>query len=374
MIYLVAPGELDPVKNGYVSRWVSLLQAIEEKGRQVCIVTTSFIHSTRESFRTDDERFVVLECGGYDKNIGFRRWLYNLKFALSVSCWALRNRTAIRGGSVLFNSIPPENAFPGLLFRFLGAKVFVDVRDLWPEAIQATDSRKRIDVIIWSVYARFLTSLLLRCAKAVFYTSKLYERRLRSLESYFVPLGVDMNRWESVGLPNRADGQESAILGYIGSKSLQCDMTDVYGALESSIHRLEVIGRYPQDEISGYRWVRFFGYQSGAQLISLVSEWTVGVVPDMSFSGAGLPNKLFDYVGAHRPVIIMKRSNDISEIDRFVKDNSIGDIFVIGSENFDIWFSRYLSEIEKFKSGVEAVRRRYARSFLYEKMSAELCS
>ena len=288
MIIFIAPGELEPLKNKYYGRWLTLCNILIKKKLKAKIITSNFIHSTKDYYETKDELFTVFNCGGYEKNISFKRQLYNAVFCAKVLRWMFLNRVGLKGAVIVFNSIPPELAIAAYFSRLFGAKVVVDVRDLWPEAL-GVDENKSMLFSTWSFYAKTLTYWILNQSITQYYTSGTYEKVLDKNKMKFTPLGVDSARWEKSNQPEINSDNSRLILGYIGNNAKQYNLSFVFDAMKSSKHLLKIIGLHPVEVRRQYPWVDFMGYMKGTNVIDETNNWHIAILPDMTYSGVGLP-------------------------------------------------------------------------------------
>jgi colanic acid biosynthesis glycosyl transferase WcaI len=125
-------------------------------------------------------------------------------YVASASLWALLGR--IRADVVIATSPPPTVALPGLLAaRRLGVPLLFDVRDIWPEAIVASN-RLRSGALIRLLEA--VERLTYRSAAAVTVVTegkreRLLEKGVPADRLHVLPNGVDLGRFEAVR-PDRA--------------------------------------------------------------------------------------------------------------------------------------------------------------------------
>lgn len=108
-------------------------------------------------------------------------------------------------------------------------------------------------------------------------------------------------------------------------------------------------------------WVHFLGWKSGAELKKAILEAHVGLVPHEKnpLTDATIPNKLFSYMNAERPVIV----SSCDPLERIVKETGAGLVFKAGDAKDLARVAIELKEPARRatlgKAGREAVRTKY---------------
>jgi glycosyltransferase involved in cell wall biosynthesis len=368
IVIFAGVSELDSRANGYMGRWDGFFNALSSKNRKTQFLTTDFVHSTRVFFKKNIQGYKIFRCGGYAKNISVRRAIYNMCFTTKAFVYLLFKATHGREVVLIINSIPPELSVLTLLKFIRGYKVILDVRDVWPQSINAARGRRRsLPIRAWGCWCNCLNRLAVRNADAVLVTSRKYCQDLGLIPDKvtFIPLGFDANRWRFATLQvDRAQ----FVAGYIGNAANQYHLDAVIAFFRRLGIRLEIIGNFPEEYVRKNPDVVFHGYKRAEEQESIISDWTVGVLPDLSSSGPGLPNKLFDYIGALRPIVVVKSVDEKSEVDRFIESYGIGVLVHKNAETSqsELMLQRLIN-LPDLNDRLKLANKKYSRSVLASK-------
>jgi glycosyltransferase involved in cell wall biosynthesis len=114
-------------------------------------------------------------------------------------------------------------------------------------------------------------------------------------------------------------------------------------------------------QLGAEQFVKFLGWVDNHKIPELISSASLGIVPHFKCShwDNTIPNKLFDYMAAERPVIV----SDVEPMARIVEDVNCGLVYKNTDSNSLVELLRKLSDSdtrEKLaKNGREAIETRY---------------
>ena len=148
-VWIVNPFDAIPGESMRQGRYIYLANMLANKGHNVTWWSSNFCHATK-SFRSEGQsafdvrhnlRMILLKTPAYHKNISVRRvwnhYVYAKELkAESKKCGVVPN--------VIIASCPPLlAAYEATIFaKNQGAKVVIDVQDLWPEAFELIFPRR----------------------------------------------------------------------------------------------------------------------------------------------------------------------------------------------------------------------------------------
>ena len=363
-VYFFGPGEIAAPVGIYKGRWLWFLEALDKSNINGKIITTNFMHSTKKSYHKSFPNYILLDSGFYQENISFGRFLYNAKFVINAFIWILKNKKAFDRSCFVINAIPPESFLIAIAARLVGVnKLIVDVRDMWPPKRECNKEKDLIK-ILWGFYSHVLTAILLNMSDHQLYTSRSYEDRLSIKKRIFLPLGIDVRRWRNSSKEWPATLTPNLNFVYVGNEASQYNLEPIFKSFFGSKHNLVVIGEQPTEFKSLYPWVNFAGYMKGDELAKILSSVDVAVLPDMTNSGVGLPNKIFDYIGALKPILVFKSQSSITEVENFILNNKIGQYFNVDSSEFDDFIKDNLEMYRKFRYNLPDITHKYSRDSL----------
>ena len=310
--------------DGGGTRHFELARALAALGWEVDIVASDF-HIHRRVFthrtspgdhqvieeRVDGIRFLWLWAFPYRQS-NWRRMLNWISFAWEVG----RRPERISPADVVIGSSPQLFAALGawlLAWRRRAPFVF-EVRDLWPESLEAVSGRRGIGY--W-VLDRLATFLYRRADRIIVLArgsaSAIEARGVPPTQICYVPNGVDPTGWPAIERPDRA----SFTSLYAGAHGPANGLEVVLDAAERLLARPEfrflLVGDGPvksQLQADAARRqltnVEFRSSVAKTALPALFAEADAGlmVLRDTPLFAWGIsPNKLFDYLAAQLPVV-----------------------------------------------------------------------
>jgi hypothetical protein len=257
-------------------------------------------------------------------------WLFNPDPTVVWACSAAANRSVrdlAAGSEIVLSSSPPESSHVGAarLARAIGARFCADLRDGWldePLRPVLQDSRLRQ----WQE-ARLERSILLQ-AERVFVTSEVWREKLVArLSPLQNRVHVLTNAYPDTGMPSRSGpcSQDEIVLvhagRFTGSRStsrprvlLEPLAVGLQASSSFSRGRVVLIGRHegadcPDIEefrrrLSGTQWsVEVRPHVARSELMQLLVD-AHGLLL-LSTSEAPIPSKLFEYIPARRPILVV---------------------------------------------------------------------
>ena len=335
-------------------------------------ITSNFSHGHKRKFKneefTSDNRFSykVLKVPGYQNNVSLSRmvthWIFCVKLFLYLVIKA-RN-----GDKVFISSIPPELVLVAVIVNlFRGTKIYLDVRDLWPDAFEGTGKLPSVLKLYFNLF-----KLLFYRFDCIFYAIPSFDKKLSKFTQnnlVFVPLGFDANRWK-IRHVARTHYKKRKIV-YIGYLSNIIDLSNVILVVDNSSKTdLHIIGNGTsyfdlRTEYGHKPSISFHGYLSPVMASQELAKMDFGVIP--YFGQAALPNKFFDYLGSGLPIISFGKS----DITKMILDHDIGYVFKNESDpNFLEFIAGVDNELDysQLRSNVIKLRDQYSKDVLYKKI------
>ena len=378
MLFIISPLETaaDPrgTRTSYILNWARLRRS------KALLITSDFDHSKKQ--RLDPEiikksnpiETIVLHAPGYTENISVRRVLFQIVFTLKALIVILKR--AHRDDAVLTMLSFPELTLINLFAKIVrGCHNVVDVWDIWPDALVSI--RRTPLTRVFSLYCNTIYRLTLPHMNRVFYVAPRFTQwahrfGVTSDKLCFVPLGYDSSRWDSLTNDNynHVLSGEPLRLTYVGYLAEQFDLSPLLDSLKiSSSINLTILGDGPYFDLyrrkAAGKPVTFTGNASFNEVEKALKRSSIGVLPIANGGCAELPNKLFDYIGAGVPILVIGGC----DAGQLVKDEGIGwhipqDINSINS--FILNLTR--EDIACKKVMLTRVRNRFTKDALYPPM------
>lgn len=376
-IFLATPFENRMAKRG--TRFPALADFLIERGYHVEYITTDFSHAYKRHFsaeeisahnKTVQYDFTILPIPAYNHNISARRIYCNSIMALRHFCY-LRKRLQ-RGDVIIVPSRPIELILSvAIAAKIIGAKVVLDISDIWPDALVISDRLKKA---VFSIYCNIYLHISLRMINTCVHSAPCFQdwlnRYNNSAKSIFIPLGYDSKRWESVK-PRRGLVGKRLSLVFVGLFQLQLDVMPVLKALlDRPKVQFVLIGdngtgqRYP--EVTAFiarhnmKNVNMIGRLEPEQVVAELKHHDIAVIPMISSS---IPNKVFDAIAAYLPMIVLGE-NDSAD---FVNSQGIGWSVPFDEKRVGDLLDRITEDaiIEK-QYNIRRVRSRWSRDVLFQ--------
>lgn len=375
-VFLIGPTESILTKRG--NRFPNIADYLVQQGDEIVYYTGNFYHAEKRFFSSKEIRevkkylkykLIVLKTLGYYNNVSPRRVLNNFFFSFSMF-FRLLFRTK-KGDKVLLPSRPVELIyFMSLLKRIKGVKIFLDIQDIWPDALEIKNKRKKK---IFETYCNAYLKPSLKYYTNTIHTAPSFKDWLRryaqNTPSTFIPLGWENRRWAN--FKKKTDTKSSLIqLVCVAQLQHQIDVMPILEVLKDHKEfHLTIIGedgkgeRYP--EVIKYitkhtiENVKIVGKVAREDMKNHLEKMEVGILPMITPS---IPNKIFDYLASELPIIVLGH-NDSAD---FVVENNIGwSCGYNSSELLEVLKKLLIEGLEGKVDKLKEVRHRYSRDELH---------
>lgn len=377
-LYLLGPTESILTKRG--NRFPNMASFFVEQGEDLVYYTSNFYHAEKRFFSkteikeaqsTLNYKLKVYKVLGYYSNVSPRRVFSNFLFSLHLF-FSLLFKVS-KHDRILLPSRPVELIFfMAMLNRVRGVKIYLDIQDVWPDALEIENKRKKR---IFEIYCNAYLRPALRHYTNTFHTApsfKLWlERYAKNTPSEFVPLGWENKRWSTFAT---RQGNDSLIqMVCVAQLQHQIDVLPILEAIKDNdkFHLTifgedgtgerynEVISFIEEHEMKN---VEITGKIEREAMVNYLEDKDIGVLPMITSS---IPNKIFDYMAAYLPILVLGK-NDSSD---FVINNNIGWQCNFNSEDMDV-FLRHLNKADMTnkKERITQIRKDYSREILHYKI------
>ena len=294
-------------------------------------MTSNFDHSSKNKLDQHKIRngnpckTQVIDAGYYSKNISIKRLIFQIKFSILCTIYIIRHVN--KNDKVLFMLSFPELLLPmWITKKFISSCTFIDLWDTWPEALLS--GRKNIAHKLFRKYCVILNKLFLPSASKIFYVSPSYTdwiiRYGGTLKNtIYIPLGFDEIRWSKFS--KRISRNKVNRIVYVGYLADQFDLTESIKSIKDTEFTLEIIGdgyRLPQyrNLADNAQNIEFRGHLSFEQVEESLMTADLALLPFAEGSTAQMPNKLFDYLGARIPILVV----GCSDAATFITERKFG--------------------------------------------------
>ncbi|EDP71466.1 hypothetical protein FBALC1_03242 [Flavobacteriales bacterium ALC-1] len=378
-LYLIGPTESVLTKRG--NRFPNMAKFFVEEGEEIVYYTSNFYHAEKRFFSKQEINEVTQSLGyklkvlnvlGYYSNVSPRRVISN--FLFSIQLFFILLFKVSKQDKIILPSRPVELIFFIAMLKLLrGVKIYLDIQDIWPDALEIENKRKKR---IFEIYCNLYLKPSLKHYTGTLHVApsfKLWLRRYaKKTPSSFVSLGWENERWSDVVLK---EYKESNVVKMVCVAQLQHQI-DVMPILEvlrnnKKLH-LTILGedgtgeRY--NEVINYinthniTNIEILGKIDRQEMVKHLMDKDLGVLPMITSS---LPNKIFDYMAAMLPIIVLG-DNDSSN---FVVENDIGWQCNFNSEDLDVLLqSLKAKDIQSKKKQVVSIRDNFSRQVLHKKI------
>lgn len=344
MNVLIVAEYLDNIRDPktYNSRFFTVADMLIEAGHKVRIVTTDFIHSTKQhvsgvtSYRNCE--LTTLHEPGYPKNVSLKRFYSHWVLAQNLKKWL----KSIERPDVIYCAVPSlDFAYQAAKYaKQNGIKLVLDIQDLWPEAFEMV---LHIPVLSNLVFMplRWKANSIYRLADRIIAVSQTYVDRALQVNKKIqqgttVFLGTNLERFDSYNsMPPAVEKVEDEIrLGYVGTLGHSYDLKTVMDALAllrgepyyKHIHFV-VAGDGPLREsfekyaLSKQLRVTFTGMLPYPQMVATLCTCDIAINPIVKGAAQSIINKHGDYAAAGIPVI---NSQECTEYRNLVETFDMG--------------------------------------------------
>jgi len=378
-LYLIGPTESILTKRG--NRFPNMAKFFVGEGEDIVYYTSNFYHAEKRFFSSKEISDVkptlgyelkVLKVLGYDSNVSPKRVLNNLFFSIDVFFRLLFS--VHKNDRILLPSRPVELIFfMSLLKRIKGVRIYLDIQDVWPDALEIENKRKKR---IFEIYCNAYLRPALKHYSGALHVAPSFKQWLRryakNTPSSFVPLGWENDRWADVALKEHKPTDRINLV-CVAQLQHQIDVMPILKVLKNNkkLH-LTILGedgtgeRYAEvaDYIKKHAIsnIEIHGKIERKQMVRYLEHKDIGILPMITSS---IPNKIFDYMAAMLPIIVLG-NNDSSD---FVVQNNIGWQCNFNSEDLDVLLQNLSTkDIQLKKNQVVTVRDNFSRDILHKKI------
>jgi glycosyltransferase involved in cell wall biosynthesis len=357
-IYIVSPTESVLTKRG--KRHPNLADYLIDKGYKVNYITSTINHASKVTFTYKEIQEVVskveypiqfIDVGLYKKNIGIKRFYWNIMFAYKV--FKLLNKVLKQGDVVIFPSRPPELPFIGMLLKKKHkVNLLIDIEDIWPDAFMIEN--KFIKSLFYC-YCNMLNSISIPCFDSSVHVSPNFKTWLNRYDSnkmsVFTPLGITSEEDNPKAKKFYTKEQKTFSLFYGGTLTLQFDILPLLRAIKKSNINFSITlagdngtGERSQEVIdfldnSNIEY-KNYGIMDKKDFIETLAISDISILPMIS---GGLPKKFYDALGSYKPIICMGRGGAFDEIKKnnlgwsttFITDDIVAVLNSINSDNLN---------------------------------------
>lgn len=380
-IFLVGPTESILTKRG--NRFPDFARFLHDKGLDVVYYTTDFYHAEKRRFTRAEISAAESQCPyrlnvfpalGYTDNVSVRRVISNFIFSF-ILFFKLIFRIN-KNDSLIIPSRPVELIFfISLIKTFKRCNIYLDIQDIWPDALQIDNKLKKK---VFTLYCNLFLRNSLKRYTCTFHTAPSFvnwlSRYSKNTPTFFLPLGWESSRWEG-----KANGKvhQSAVnkneyhLVVVAQLQHQIDIMPVLNFLKTNVnYYLTIIGEDGKGERYGeviafikkneIKNAKILGVVAREEMLDYLKDQDIGL---LSMITTSIPNKIFDYLGAKLPIVVLGK-NDSSD---FVNKYDIGWSCDFNAESFESLITRISRpDIVKKKANVEKVRMQFCRDILHE--------
>ena len=378
-LYFIGPTESILTKRG--NRFPNMAKFFTEEGEEVIYYTSDFYHAEKRFFSKEEINVAATNLGyklnvlsvlGYYSNVSPRRVISN--FFFSIRLFFVLILKVSKHDKIILPSRPVELIFfMAMLKKIKGVKIYLDIQDIWPDALKIENKRKKK---IFELYCNTYLKASLKHYTAALHvapTFKLWLRRYaKETPSSFVPLGWENDRWSDI---KSKEYKESSIIKIVCVAQLQhqIDVMPIIEVLKNNdkLH-LTILGedgtgeRY--NEVINYinshhiNNVEIIGKIERKEMVNYLENKDIGLLPMITSS---IPNKIFDYMAAMLPIIVLG-DNDSSD---FVIKNNIGWKCNFNSADLNVLLKNLSTiDIQSKKNEIVLIRDNFSRDILHQKI------
>jgi len=378
-IFLISQTESILTNRG--KRHPDLAKFLVENDYELLYISSNYYHAEKRFFSPTeitkaiskiDYKLEIINITAYQSNISIARVFSNLIFAYKTQ--KLLRGHIDKEDVVIIPSRPVELLlFMSRLKRKTGAKVILDIRDIWPDAFNI---KNRFLKSLFSSYCNYFLNRSINHFDNFIHTCPSFTQWLSRYapgkRSIFIPLGYNQERYQTF---QKVRNRERIIhFVYIGLIQYQIDLLPFIKAIENNgAFHLTIIG----DDGTGEKFksvedyiivnsvgnVKMLGQISQELVPEELLNYDVGLLPmkaDYVF-----PNKLFDYLASGLPILSLG-DNDAS---RFIEENGIGWKCKFDAEKIKDLLNRISSspedKIQKASDKISLIREQYSREVLF---------
>ena len=346
-VWIVNPFDNLPLEGYRPMRFWLMSEAFRKAGHDVVYWTSDFSHANKKKRVLDPDVEVpfdieILETEPYFKNVSLRRLMSHRKLAKTFLKVA---RQAIKDGryktpDLIIASSPPLGLVDAShkIASETGARVIVDIMDAWPETFERVMPR----FLLWPL-RRLARRNYLRAAAITTVADNYVElarsygfsKDIRRFYHGITKGDSPRSPFPVPRFPHPSTGTVPLRIVYAGNMGRSYDLMTAVEALGDlgGIATLDIAGKGEQEESlkafvekKGIKNVKFHGYLAEAELLGLLKESDVGLVPMDPSSCVGIPYKLADYAKSSLAIV----SSLGGESARLLKEYGAGVSYTYG--------------------------------------------
>ena len=304
------------------NRFVCLAGMLAERGHEVELITSDFVHYTK-SFRDEfdlgkDVKVTLLHETGYKKNVSLKRLRSHARFGKEVKKHLALSETP----DLIYCAVPSLDCGVNAAkyAKEKGVPFIVDVQDLWPEAFEMVMPVPFIGKALFAPM-RKKANFVYAAADEIVAVSDTYCARAKRVngkvkKTHSVFLGSRLSGFDENVKKNRLERKDDEIwfayCGTLGSSyDLKCaiDALAILGVRGYDNLRFKVMGDGPlRKEFEAHAdkmgvKAEFFGYMPYEKMCGMLASCDIALNPIVKGSAGSIINKHGDYAAAGIPVV-----------------------------------------------------------------------
>jgi len=321
------------------NRLSNLAQRFKSMGHDVCVLTAK-PNYPRGSIYSGFEKGIVSYSLQNDVSVT-HCWLFTTQsknlflrlinyFSFVVSSMVIGTLILPRSDLLLVESPPLFLSISAWwLSRIKGARMIINVSDLYPETAISLGmlEQKWLQKLfyLFEAWSYHVSCLITGQTEGIV---KSIRKRFPEKEVYLLTNGIDLDEMLSVEIVDKVDNTSSPqkfIIGYAGILGYAQNLQTAISAAEiirgeKNIH-FHIYGDGPQKDLLIRQVndlkltnVKIMGHLSHQEIIVLMQEWNVGLVPlvNTSLMAGALPSKMFEVMGMKLPVLLSAPEGEAS--------------------------------------------------------------
>ena len=396
-IWHIMPYDTIPGENWRPGRAINMCKVLSDNGYEVIWWTSNYSHFFKrfrsKSWKTikvsDNFTINLIPVIGYNKHIGIRRLLFHITFSYR---FYKKARTLEPPDYIIFATPAPfADYLTTRLAKETGARLIVDIRDLWPELFYAIFPHN-FQFILKTLFSPFklLRDYSLKNAYYITAVTKTYLQHAKKITTkqkiikgyktiYF---GVNLRNFQfknkdtnfNLSLKKNKDDIWIIYAGTLGVMYDLSTMLETFRLLEKENKncKLLIAGNGPLKEYvtttikeKKLRNVNYLGTLSINELVKYYIQSDIGLCAYKKNSTVVMPARVYDYFAAGL-VIINSLSGELEDI---LITNSIG--LQYESENIQSLYkcidflSRNVNMLNEMKAKSLSLSRRFSMKYQY---------
>lgn len=329
-----------PESNAPANRWDGFVKCLRDKGHKIAVLTSFPNHPLGKIFSGYKNQWRFIEQNKEVKII--RSWTYvssskgflpRMLNYLSFAFSSFFNSLSEKDSDIIIASMPPLTV--GLIGRLISKRfkkpLVLDLRDLWPEAAQATGYLKAANIFHRFLYnfSKRKAQSLYDYASAIIINSPALKEELvcsygiNSEKIYFIPNGVNLDLFannseaaekmieEKYQLNNKFVVLYSGLIGFaqnveiiVKTANLSKENKDIVFVIAGTGPKLPEVQKMV--ELMELDNVIFTGFRPRQEISIFIKKADVCLITyknDATFT-KNIPSKMFDYLAGAKPIII----------------------------------------------------------------------